>query len=398
VLAQEPILTLTRRIESTQTEVFRAFTNTASLRDWLCNAAQVDVRTGGRIYLWWNNGYFTSGAFTNIERYDSLSFTWQGPGESISEVHVSIDAEGNSTEVTVAHSGLLASETAGTIGKLWETALENLQTLLETGNDLRLLRRPMFGLNGAEEMTPELAKQTGSPVSEGLRLGGVLPGMGAEAAGLQKDDIVTNLAGHETPNFAAFVAAIEPHLAGDRVPVTFYRGSEKHTVDMVLSSRPAPVIPTSIKAMADTAREVYMTLDKEMDALFEGVSEEAAERRPAPGAWNAKEVMAHLISVERDNQTWIAAITEDFDIEQPFHSNGRERIEAIVSAYPTIPILIEEMKRNEAMTVAMAAALSEETQAHKHLVNQIATSFTTFDTHHREHFAEIQKLLSTPEA
>jgi hypothetical protein len=150
--------------------------------------------------------------------------------------------------------------------------------------------------------------------------------------------------------------------------------------------------------MADTAREVYMTLDKEMDALFEGVSEEAAERRPAPGAWNAKEVMAHLISVERDNQTWIAAITEDFDIEQPFHSNGRERIEAIVSAYPTIPILIEEMKRNEAMTVAMAAALSEETQAHKHLVNQIATSFTTFDTHHREHFAEIQKLLSTPEA
>jgi hypothetical protein len=150
--------------------------------------------------------------------------------------------------------------------------------------------------------------------------------------------------------------------------------------------------------MADTAREVYTTLDKEMDALFEGVSEEAAERRPAPGAWNAKEVMAHLIAVERDNQVWIAAITEDFDIEQPFHSNGRERIEAIVSAYPTIPILIEEMKRNEAMTVAMAAALSEETQAHKHLVNQIATSFTTFHTHHREHFAEIQKLLSTPEA
>ena len=173
------------------------------MRDWLCNAAQVDVRKGGRIYLWWNNGYYTGGAFTQVQRYDSLSFTWQGPGEPTSEVQVSLHAEGTSTEIVVAHNGLLSSETAGTLGKLWETALENLQTLLETGNDLRLLRRPMFGLNGVEEMTPELASQLGSPISEGLRLGGVLPGMGAEAAGLQKDDIVTALDGRDVPNFAA---------------------------------------------------------------------------------------------------------------------------------------------------------------------------------------------------
>jgi len=106
--------------------------------------------------------------------------------------------------------------------------------------------------------------------------------------------------------------------------------------------------------------------------------------------------MAHLIAVERDGQTWIASIIEDFDLEQPFHSNVRERIEAIVSAYPTVPLLIEEMKRNESILIAMAAALPEGTQAHKHFFKQIATSLATFHTHHREHFAEIQRLLSTP--
>lgn len=210
MLTQEAALTLSRRVESAHTEVFRAFTNTASLRDWLCNAAQVDVRKGGRIYLWWNNGYYTGGTFTQVQRYDSLSFTWQGPGEPTSEVHISLHAEGTSTEIVVEQNGPLSSETASTLEKLWETALENLQTLLETGNDLRLLRRPMFGLNGVEEMTPELANQIGSPISEGLRLGGVLPGMGAEVAGLRKDDIVTALDGRDVPNFAAFVAAIEP--------------------------------------------------------------------------------------------------------------------------------------------------------------------------------------------
>ncbi len=394
MLTKAANLTLARLVESTPAQLFRAFTNTAALREWLCSAAQVDPREGGRIYLWWNNGYHTSGTFTQIQRDESLSFTWQGPGEPVGQLHISLHPEGtSSTQVTVTHTGSTSEEATRTLENLWETSLESLQTLLETGHDLRLLRRPMFGLNGAEEMTPEITARIASPVSAGLRLGGVLPGMGAEAAGLQKDDIVVAIGDREVPNFSAFVAALEPHRAGDRVPVTFYRGAEKRTVDMELSQRPVTETPASVKAMVDAARELYATLDSELDALFDGVSEEAAERRPATGEWNAKEVLAHLIAVERDGQTWIAAITEDFDLEQPYHSNGRERIKAIVSAYPTVPILVEEMKRNEVITLAMAAAISEETQAHKHLLNQLAASLTTFDTHHREHFAEIKTLL-----
>lgn len=394
MLTQEATLTSKRTVDANPTEVFRAFTNTAALRDWLCNAAQVDPRRGGRIYLSWNDGYATSGTFTSLTRGESLAFTWQGPGEPQSTVQVDLTPAGDATEITLTHSGALPGDVARKLEKLWDTSLEHLQTLLETGNDLRLLRRPMFGLNGADEMTPELAEKLGVPVTEGLRLTGLVPGLGAEAAGFQKDDVVVAIGDREVANFSGFVAALDPHNGGDRIPVTIYRGAEKQVIDMELSRRPVPEFPSSVKAMTDTARDLYATLDKEMDALFEGVSEEAAERRPTPDEWNAKEVMAHLISSERDTQTWLAAITEDFDIEQPFHSNGKERIQAMAIVYNTIPALVEEMKKSEAVLIALASSLSPETLTHKHLVNQIASWLTTFEAHHREHFAEIKQLLS----
>ena len=252
----------------------------------------------------------------------------------------------------------------------------------------------MFGLNGAEEMTPELAEKLGVPVTEGLRLTGLIPGLGAEAAGFQRDDVVVALGDREVTNFSGFVAALDPYNGGDHIPVTIYRGAEKQVINMELSRRPVPEFPSSIQAMTDTARDTYATLDKELDALLEGVSEEAAEYRPTPDDWNAKEIIAHIITSERDTQTWLACITEDFDLEQPFHSNGKERIQAMTSVYNTIPALVEELKKSEAVLIALAASLSEETQSHKHLYNQVAAWLTTFEPHHREHFAEIKRLLS----
>src|SRR5215217_7184506 len=63
VLTYEGTLTATRTVDAKSSEVFRAFTNTGALRDWLCNSAQVDLRKGGRIYLWWNEGYHAAGTF-----------------------------------------------------------------------------------------------------------------------------------------------------------------------------------------------------------------------------------------------------------------------------------------------------------------------------------------------
>lgn len=396
-MTQEGTLTLRRTVGVNSTEVFRAFTNQGALRDWLCNAAQVEPRRGGRIYLWWNDGYYASGVFTEIKRGESLAFTWQGPGDPTGEVQVSLNpqGEGGGTEVTVTHNGIGSEVQERRLEKLWEGGLENLQSVLETGEDLRFTRRPMFGLREADEMTSEIAERIGAPVSEGILLKGLVEGMGAEAAGIEKGDVVVAIGGRDVLNFPTFVAALEPHQAGDRVPVTFYRGSDKRTVDMELSRRPMPELPTTLEALVDGTRQSYATVDKELDELLEGVSEEAAERRPAPDDWNAKLVLAHLIAVEHDLQTWIVAMIEDADLEQFFHSNGRERLEAIVGAYGSLAAIAEELKRSEAVNVALLASLSAETAGHKHLFNQLAQWFTTFGDHHREHFGEIKRLIGS---
>jgi hypothetical protein len=280
------------------------------------------------------------------------------------------------------------------LGTRWESALENLQSFLETGNDLRITRRPVFGMNAGDNLNDELASRLGVPVKEGVWLGGLIEGMGAHTAGLQKDDVVVRIGTREVANFTTFTAALQAHRAGDSVPVTFYRGPEEHTVTVTLSARPAPDYPMDREALAEATRNIYATLDAELDSVLEGATDEAAEHRPSENDWNAREVIAHLIAVERDIHTYITAMIEGADLEQIFHSNTIERLKATAGVYPTLAELVLEFKRSEAITAEMVATLPEAVTRRKDLYNQVALYMTTFTDHHREHFGEIKTLLA----
>src|SRR5437762_1517384 len=104
MLTQTQALEFTRTIHATPAEVFRAFTKSFALRDWLCDAAEADGRVGGRIYLWWNDGYYAAGSYTELQPGAGLAYTWAGPGEAgPSTVRVTLTAEDDSTRVTVTH-------------------------------------------------------------------------------------------------------------------------------------------------------------------------------------------------------------------------------------------------------------------------------------------------------
>src|SRR5436190_4641834 len=208
--AQE--IVLERTISVVPNEVYRAFTNKIALQDWLCNTAEVDPRAGGRIYLWWDKGYHSSGIYTDLERGKTVAFTWRGPGDpEATEVRVSLEPKGESaTHIIMTHTGLGPgeewSEAAFQDKRGWESALENLQSVLETGTDLRIARRPMFGLNSGNNLDDERAANLGVPVSEGLWIGGLVDGLGAQKAGLQKDDVVVSFGGHTVINFGTFAS------------------------------------------------------------------------------------------------------------------------------------------------------------------------------------------------
>jgi uncharacterized protein YndB with AHSA1/START domain len=398
VLTQTRTQTFERTVPAAPKEVYRALTTNSALRDWLCNTADVDPRTGGRIYLWWDTGYYTAGVFTSVTRDASLAFTWRGPNDpEAAEVSIELSPQGEATGVTVTHSpsdsAHEGTESADKIKAIWESGLENLESILQSGVDLRFVRRPMFGLSGADMLTDELAAQLGVPVKEGMHLIALVEGMGAHNAGLQKHDVVVSLAGHDITNFQALTVALQSHQAGDKVPVVYYRGPDKHTVTMELVKRPAADIPETPEGVATVARTLYEQVDAEMDKVFEGATEAEAGYRPGPDEWNAREIVCHLMALERDTQMWITTLVEDVDILQAFHTNENVRIKSLAGAYPTIPALLAELKRNEALTIAMIEALPPEAVARKHLFRQISQWLTSFDIHTRQHIAEIANLL-----
>ncbi|HYP21474.1 MAG TPA: SRPBCC domain-containing protein, partial [Chloroflexia bacterium] len=73
--------TYTRTVAAPLSEVYRAFTHPVALRDWLCDVAKVEPRTGGRVYLAWDNDYYTAGRYTELARNERVAFTWRGPSD-----------------------------------------------------------------------------------------------------------------------------------------------------------------------------------------------------------------------------------------------------------------------------------------------------------------------------
>ncbi|MGH2522554.1 MAG: SRPBCC domain-containing protein [Anaerolineales bacterium] len=396
--AKTQTLTFKRTVNAPPSEVYRAFTNSTALRAWMCNSAQADTTQGGRLYLWWNDGYYATGEFTKAEPGKRVAFTWHGKDEpGATQVRVSLIAKNGHTTVTVTHAGFgSGKQWAEAVKELetgWKSSLENLQSALETGQDLRFVLRPMLGVN-IGEFNPEIAARLGVPIKEGVRLDGVVEGMGAQAAGLQKDDVLVRLGGKKVSNWPTLTSALQDHRAGDKVTVVFYRGGEKRTATMELSRRPLPEIPQTAQALAEAARKMYTELDAELAQCFEGASEEAAGQQPAPGEWSATEIVAHLLAGERDQHHWITDWIGGHEAwYDGWGGNITARNQAIVNTYRTVPELLGALRCAEAETVALLAALPPEFVARKYGYWQVAYNVLQAPDHMREHFREIRAAL-----
>jgi len=388
-----------RMVNAPPGEVYRAFTNATALREWLCDAAQADPRKGGRLYLWWNSGYYTSGEYIAALPGKKISFTWRGRGEpDATRVQVSLAEKNGGTAVTLAHGGIGSGKkwagVAREFQRDWESKLENLQSVLETGQDLRIVRRPLLGVS-LGEFNAEMAAKLGVPVTEGARLDDVLEGRGAHAAGLRKDDVIVRLGGKKVINWATFTSVVQPHHAGDRVAVVFYRGAEKKTVTLELSRRPLPDTPPTAQAFAEAARKMYAGFDAELAACLEGVSEVEAVHQPAPGEWSVKETLAHLVLNEREIHAWITdLIVGDERWSDANPTNVPARLGAATAVFSTLPALVEELECHEAETVAMLAALPSEFMAHRGSYWRLAHIILQSPDHFQSHIGQIRAAIA----
>jgi uncharacterized protein YndB with AHSA1/START domain len=387
--------TFEQLIKARPSLVYHAFTNSTVLHEWMCDLATANPKPGGRLYMAWNSGFYMAGEYFTLEPDRQIIFSWYGRGEPTpSLVRVTLEEKENGTLVHLSHeqvgSGIEWENTVKEIQDGWKSSLENLASVLETGHDLRFTLRPMLGIYPGE-YNAEIAQKLGVPMATGLRLDGVADGMGAQIAGLQTNDVLVRLGGHDLIDYADLTAALQNKRAGDTVEVVFYRGGEKMTVMMELSHRQLPDIPSSLHDLAAAVREQYAQMDAELDQFFAGVSEEEAAYKPALDEWSAKEVLAHLIHAEqfwRQHTTELVGSQESWTDD--FAGNWQGAIDATLTAYPSLQELLAQLKLQCIETQALFAKLPEQILERKGTYWRLASEALQTPYHLRTHIQQMQ--------
>ena len=379
-------------------QVYRAFTNSSALREWMGDFATLDAKPGGRLYIWWHGGYYTSGEFIRLEKDKELVFTWLGREEPRStQVTVTFKPKRKSTLVRLIQrgfgSGKAWENTAEIFETEWRSSLANLASVLGSGPDLRITNRPMLGIIPSD-FNAEIAKKLGVPVNTGMRLDGVVDGMGAQSAGLQKDDVLIEFAGVELENNSSLTNAMRGKKAGDTVIVSYYRGAEKISTNLTLSGRPIPAIPSSLADLSTEVGKAYAQAESQMASFLQDVSEQEAAFKPDPDEWSIKEIIAHLIHSERGWQNVISEIVMGQEASyDAFNGNLDARNTATTIAFPSLIELEVEWKRLNTETIALLAFLPEEFFHRKGSYWRLAYQCLYFPTHFFAHLDQMRSVL-----
>jgi hypothetical protein len=273
----------------------------------------------------------------------------------------------------------------------WDSTLENLKSVLETGIDQRIARRPMLGILPGD-FTPEQAAHLGVPVKDGFRLDGVVDGMGAQNAGLQKDDVIVEIDGKPVGNdFTTFLRAIGGKKGGDGVSVTFYRGAHKQSVQMELSKRPMPEVLFDPAELARQGKAKYEAALEALEACFEGVTDAQARFRPSPEEWSALDTLAHLLQGERANPYYFADLVGGYERwSDDFGGNVDAQIRATVNTYPTVQAMLSALRQSCAETLDMVANLPTEFAANKGSFYRVGQVILQGDYHFYSHIPQIR--------
>lgn len=381
----EPV-TLSRAIQAVPEAVYRAFTTSFGLQDWCADAAGLDARPGGHLFLWTDSGYQLIGTVHRLDENECVEWDVQSPHPGRLVLRIKPSDEHSRIALSFQGGSDLEHHLA-----FWNLALDNLKALLETGLDRRVYDRPMLGILVGGMLDEETSRKYRLPVPYGLLLTGTVPGMGAEALGLVENDVIVELGEVALENYPAFRTALEAHKAGDEIRAAWYRDGERQEGLLRLSGRPEPFVPATPAELAEHVRGIYDRLDAELAELLDDATEAEADYRPGEKEWSIKEIIAHTIITERGVQAWIAAALEGTYLKE-WGSNDHSVIRSVVDVFPTLPDLTGELHRTERQTVALARRLPPEIVTHRGTYTNIVTMLGEhgLPVHTRMHYETIR--------
>ena len=391
---------LVKFIQAPSSEVFLYFTNSTALKDWLCDVATADPRPGGRLYMWWNGDYYTSGEYLKVVKDELISFTWFGRGEPhATRLDVTLKKRKTGTLLKLIHRKLGNNSKWVGIGdtyeKEWSRNLDNLASVLENGEDLRITTRPMLGIF-INDFNADIADKLGVPIVQGLRLGGVVEGLGAQKAGLKSDDVITRMDGSEITGAASLSTFMHDKKTGDVVEVTYYRCSDKVTIPMTLSGRPIPSIPASGLELSKQVEPVYHQYEGEIESLLKANTEEECAKAPNDNEWSVKEVLAHLIHTELGWQNLVSEIMSGHEgAYDDFGGNIQAHIDGTVSTFTTKTDLFKELKNHNSETLSMYSHIPVEFLSRKGKFWKLAYQANQNSYHLQTHLEQMRSAIAS---
>jgi S1-C subfamily serine protease len=114
-----------------------------------------------------------------------------------------------------------------------EQAVASADQIIEQG----FVRHPLLGISGID-VSPEIAEEFGLSASRGAVVDAVQEDTGAEAAGVQAGDIITEVDGEPLATMSQLVAEVRSRAPGDTVELRIVRGGDELTLEVTLSERP----------------------------------------------------------------------------------------------------------------------------------------------------------------
>jgi uncharacterized protein YndB with AHSA1/START domain len=384
-----------KTVSSSAAEVYRSFTNAMALREWLCDVATVQPRPGGRIYLAWESGYYVSGDYTKLIENKEVSFLSRGRNEPDStQVTIQIEARGGQTNLTLSHSGLLDNQewadARREIKYGWEKGLNNLVSILGTGEDLRITQKPMLGIF-FNELNQKMSHELGIPVAHGVYLENVMDGLGGKAAGLMKNDVIVELNNKPVTDHPSLQLAMRGCKAGDSIGVVYYRGAEKISTTLKLAKREITSIPKTAVELAANLKGIYNKHFGQLTELTKKSSDKDASFSPGNGEWDIKEIIAHLIHTERYLQESIQMrVFDQEQVSDGYGGNVECRIQATITAFPSLAQIMDEYHRSMIETVEMVNCLPQSFLDHKGSYWRLALELLQYTEHITEHIVQVE--------
>ena len=102
------------------------------------------------------------------------------------------------------------------------------------------LHRGFMGFN-TQVITPALAAALGLSKASGVMVSDVLPGSGADTAGLEIEDIVATVNGKPVSSVPMFALEVSRYAAGDVVNLGVVRGTTALSIGIAVAERPHPI-------------------------------------------------------------------------------------------------------------------------------------------------------------